>query len=520
MPNKHEATAGSLLILVGGPANVVRVAHCMTRLRLTLADDSLVDTAAVKKVPAVLGVVEGHPYQIILGPGAVTKVAAQFKSKVGVAAEASPDDSPVSSGAEALAARGDQIKAAQKARNDTPLKNATRKVANIFVPLIPALIGAGIILSLRGLLLNWHTAGGAPGWVGTILPGLTVIGSAFFAYLAIFAGYNSAKEFGGTPVLGGAVASIIVLPAVADISYTLPLVGEVQLSPGQGGVIGAIFAAGLCAWIERMLRGRVPDAIDILVTPTLALLLSGLATIYVFMLVAGEISDGIGAGALWLLKYSGVAAGFVLGGLFLPLVMLGLHQALIPIHTTLIEQLGFTPLLTILAMAGAGQVGAAIAVYTKLRKNRSIRTTIKGALPVGVLGVGEPLIYGVSLPLGRPFVTACLGGAVGGAVAGAFDQFVAPFGATAIGPSGLALLPLLDSDEGQGYAVLAYVVALLSGYIAGFVISYFWGFPPALMEEHNRDNDEYEHVPLMEADSVDATSADRPAGHSEVSSRT
>lgn len=311
------------------------------------------------------------------------------------------------------------MKAAQKARNDTPWKNAIRKIANIFVPMIPALIGAGIILAIRGLLLNWHTSGGAPGWVETILPGLTVIGSAFFTYLAVFAGYNSAKEFGGTPILGGAAAAIIVLPAVADISYQMPFVGEVQLSPGQGGVIGAILAAGLCASIERFLRGRIPDAIDILVTPTIALLVSGLATIYIFMFVAGEIAAGIGAGAVWLLKYSGVAAGFILGGLFLPLVMLGLHQALIPIHATLIEQLGFTPLLTILAMAGAGQVGAAIAVYMKLKKNQSIRMTIKGAMPVGILGVGEPLIYGVSLPLGRPFITACFGGAVGGAVVGA-----------------------------------------------------------------------------------------------------
>lgn len=508
MSDKHEAIAGFLLIPIGGPANVETIANCMTRLRLTLIDVSVVDTEAVKAVPGVLGVVEGQTYQIILGPGTVTKVAEHLQRKVDAAQERSQADPASKSDAQALAARGAQMKATQKARNDTPLKNATRKIANIFVPMIPALIGAGIILSIRGLLLNWNTAGGAPGWVGAILPSLTVIGSAFFAYLAIFAGYNAAKEFGGTPVLGGAVASIIVLPAVADISYTLPLFGEVELSPGQGGVIGAIFAAGLCAWIERLLRGKVPDAIDVLVTPTVALLVSGLATIYVFMFVAGEISTAIGVGAVWLLKYSGVAAGFVLGGLFLPLVMLGLHQALIPIHATLIEQLGFTPLLTILAMAGAGQVGAAVAVYIKLKKNQSIRTTIKGAMPVGLLGVGEPLIYGVSLPLGRPFVTACLGGAVGGAVAGAFDQFVAPFGATAIGPSGLALLPLLESDRGQGYAILAYAVGLVSGYIAGFAISYFWGFPPELMEEHNRGDDDYDQVPFL--DEEPASESSRP----------
>lgn len=121
--------------------------------------------------------------------------------------------------------------------------------------------------------------------------------------------------------------------------------------------------------------------------------------------------------------------------------MLGLHQALIPIHTTLIEQQGYTVLLPILAMAGAGQVGAAAAVYLRLPRNRSIRATIKSALPAGFLGVGEPLIYGVSLPLGRPFVTACIGGAAGGAFLGLSNQLGLAFGSTAIGPSGWALFP-------------------------------------------------------------------------------
>lgn len=481
MADKSLATAQALLPLLGGASNIAAVENCMTRMRVTPVDPGLIDVAAVKKVPGVLGVVEDDTFQIVLGPGAVTKVTTAFRGLL----EASGHD------AKALADKGASIKAAQKERNNTPFKNLLRKIANIFVPLIPALIGAGLVAAIRGLLNNWVTAGGAPGWVESILPSLTVIGGAFFAYLAIFAGINAAKEFGGTPALGGAVAAIIVFPGVADVHYSLPGFGQVELSPGQGGVIGAILAAALCAWIERMLRGRIPDAIDILVTPTIALLVSGLATIYVFMFVADWIATGIGNGADWLLEHSGVAAGFILGGLFLPLVMLGLHQALIPIHMALIEQSGYTSLLTILAMAGAGQVGASIAVYLKLRKNRALRDTIKGATPVGILGVGEPLIYGVTLPLGRPFITACLGGAVGGAVAGAFNQFVAPFGATAIGPSGWALLPLVDSSKGQGYAIMAYVIGLVAGYVAGFLFTYFFGFTPELLEEHNRDDDEF-----------------------------
>jgi sucrose PTS system EIIBCA or EIIBC component len=264
----------------------------------------------------------------------------------------------------------------------------------------------------------------------------------------------------------------------------------VQLAPGMGGVLGAIGGAALCSAIERALRGKIPDAIDILVTPTIALLVSGLAMIYGIMFVAGEISNAIGSAANWLLEASGLLAGFVLGGLFLPLVMLGLHQALIPIHATLIEQNGYTILLPILAMAGAGQVGAAAAVYLKLPKNRNMRSTVKGALPVGILGVGEPLIYAVSLPLGRPFITACLGGSVGGAVVGGFAQFVDPIGASAIGPSGWALIPLVTGPGGQGYSIMVYMIGLFSGYLAGFFLTMAFGFTSEIIEEHNVSDDE------------------------------
>lgn len=230
-----------------------------------------------------------------------------------------------------------------------------------------------------------------------LVPALAAIASGFMSLIAVFVGHNTAKEFGGTPVLGGAVAAIIVYAGVAKVTAF----GQ-QLSPGQGGVLGALGAALLAVQIEKWCRRHVPEALDVLVTPTVTVLLSGLVTLFGLMFVAGEVATAIGTCATWLLAHGGAAAGFLLGGLFLPLVMLGLHQALIPIHTTLIEQQGYTVLLPILAMAGAGQVGAALAVYFRLPGNRSIRTTIRSALPAGLLGVGEPLIYGVSLPLGRP----------------------------------------------------------------------------------------------------------------------
>ncbi|MFZ4299270.1 PTS transporter subunit EIIC [Streptomyces cinereoruber] len=471
--DKNRAVAAAILPLVGGAGNITSVAHCMTRLRLGLRDRSLVRDDELKALPAVMGVVEDDTYQIVLGPGTVARVTPEFEALV---AEA-PAAPPATPSADDLAAQGAAIRAARKARNQTPFKLFLRRIANIFVPLIPALIGCGIIAGLNGLLINL-------GWLPGVTPALAAIASGFMALIAVFVGFNTAKEFGGTPILGGAVAAIIVFPGVAKVDAF----GQ-TLSPGQGGVLGALGAAVLAVYVEKWCRRWVPESLDVLVTPTLTVLVSGLVTIFGLMFVAGEVSNAIGEFADWLLVHAGAGAGFVLGGLFLPLVMLGLHQALIPIHTTLIEQQGYTVLLPILAMAGAGQVGAAMAVYLKLPRNGSIRRTIKSALPAGFLGVGEPLIYGVSLPLGRPFVTACVGGAFGGGFVGLFSMLGTKVGSTAIGPSGWALFPLLDGDKGLGRTIAIYAGGLLTGYLAGFVATYVWGFGARLLEEFDVDTD-------------------------------
>lgn len=495
--DKNRATAAAILPLVGGPDNILSIAHCMTRLRITLRDRSLVQDEALRALPAVMGVVEDDTYQIVLGPGTVARVTPEFEALVAEGRSAAPAPAapatPHTVTADELAAQGAAIKNARKAKNSTPFKLFLRRIANIFVPLIPALIGCGIIAGLGGFLTNM-------GWVPAVVPALAAMASGFMSLIAVFVGYNTAKEFGGTAILGGAVAAIIVFPGVAKIDAF----GQ-QLSPGQGGVLGALAAALLAVQVEKWCRKWVPEALDVLVTPTLTVLISGLVTIFGLMFVAGEVSSAIGTFATWLLATGGAFAGLVLGGLFLPLVMLGLHQALIPIHTTLIEQTGYTVLLPILAMAGAGQVGAAIAVYYKLPRNRSIRATIKSALPAGFLGVGEPLIYGVSLPLGRPFVTACMGGAAGGAFVGLFNQLGTGFGSTAIGPSGWALFPLLDGKSGMGMTIAIYAGGLAVGYLVGFAATYFFGFTRQMLTEFNAAPDG------EPAQARDAESAKEPA---------
>ncbi|GAO05738.1 PTS transporter subunit EIIC [Streptomyces lydicamycinicus] len=505
--DKNRAIAAALLPLVGGAGNLTSIAHCMTRLRLGIQDRSLVQDEALKALPAVMGVVEDDTYQIVLGPGTVARVTPEFERLVAEsrgtppvpepeAAAPAPATAPAgappaptppatagapasdaSTTADELAAHGAALKARQKSRNATPVKLFLRRIANIFVPLIPALIGCGIIAGINGLLTNL-------GQLPSVVPALAAMASGFMSLIAVFVGYNTAKEFGGTPILGGAVAAVIVFPGVTHISAF-----SQHLSPGQGGVLGALAAALLAVQVEKQCRKAVPEALDVLVTPTVTVLVTGLVTLFGLMYVAGEVATAIGTGANWLLAHGGAFAGLVLGGLFLPLVMLGLHQALIPLHTTLIEQQGYTVLLPILAMAGAGQVGAAIAVYLRLPRNRSIRRTIKSALPAGFLGVGEPLIYGVSLPLGRPFITACLGGGAGGAFVGLFNQLGDAVGSTAIGPSGWALFPLVKGNQPLATTLVVYALGLAVGYLVGFLATYFFGFGKQLRTELNADPD-------------------------------
>lgn len=470
---KEEKLAKDIYSQVGGMSNVGNVINCMTRVRLDIKDYDQVDIENLKKVDGVLGVVEDDTLQIVLGPGIVTKVANEMSQmKKGRPAEV--DSSGVNSGKAEAERKAAATKSEQKKRNNTPFKRALKSIANIFVPLIPAFVGAGIIGGIASVFQNMMTAGIIEGeaWLYSIMV-LNIIKSGLFGYLNIYIGINAAKVFGATEGLGGVVAGIIYLTGMTP-ELPLPNIFTGQpLAAGQGGVIGVVLAVWLLSIVEKNLRKVVPNSLDVIVTPTIALLVIGLITIFLIMPIAGFISTSLVGAITWVLNVGGAFAGFVLGATFLPMVMFGLHQILTPIHIEMIASQGSTLLLPILAMAGAGQVGAAMALWAKCRKNKQLTNMIKGSLPVGILGIGEPLIYAVTLPLGRPFITACIGGGIGGAVIG----LIGGVGATAIGPSGVALIPLIADGLWWGY-----VLGLLAAYAGGFVATYFFGVPAEAME--------------------------------------
>ncbi|MBO0603420.1 PTS transporter subunit EIIC [Sporosarcina sp. E16_3] len=449
---KEERMAQDIFANIGGKENIQRLSHCMTRLRLALKDDSKVNVDALKKVDGVMGVIEDDTLQIVVGPGTVNKVAAEMSKVTGLAIgeEADPDDNDLT-----FSEKAARNQANLKAKNKTPLKMLLRRIGNIFIPLIPGLVASGLINGAANFAKN---AGVDP--TQTWMQILLLLGSGIFMYLAILVGWNTAREFGGSPVLGAIAGAFLFNPALADIT----IYGE-ALVVGRGGLFGVIFAAWLMTWVEKRVRSVMPGSIDIIFTPLITVLAVGFFSLYAVVPVAGVLSDGITSGINVVLDVGGVAAGAVLAGFFLPLVMVGLHHGLTPIHLELINTVGYTALLPILAMAGAGQVGAAIAIFVKT-KNKRLRTIIKGALPVGFLGIGEPLLYGVTLPLGRPFLTACMGAAVGGAF-----QAVMKVAASGIGVSGISLIPLIADNK-----FLFYFLGLVIAYTFGFLFTYLFGF--------------------------------------------
>ena len=477
MADKYSTLGQEIYANIGGPNNVESMYHCMTRLRIKIRDNSKVDIAGLKNIDGVLGVVDADTLEIVLGSGVNAKVAQDMVSQVGVKEnEEFPTNvtNDYQSEKSEVQAKAAEVHAQHKAQlKQTWWRKALGHISAIFIPLIPAFIGAGLISGVAGILKNMLTVKMLPASWALGVTILSMISSALFSYLNIYVGINTAKEFGATPGLGGIIGGVVLLPGiVAPVTIPNFLDGK-PLAAGQGGIIGVLFAVWILSYVEKWFHKHIADSVDIIFTPFLTVLIMGLFTVFVVMPIAGWISNSLVGAINWVLNVGGPVAGFLLGLFFLPMVMLGLHQILTPIHLEMIQKMGYTPLLPILAMAGAGQVGAAIALWVKCRKNKELVRLIKGALPVGILGVGEPLIYGVTLPLGRPFITACIGGGIGGAVVASFGHV----GAIAIGPSGVALIPLIANNMWWGY-----VIGLLCAYDGGFVATYFWGVPKTAME--------------------------------------
>ena len=462
----------AILQAVGGAQNVAVCGNCMTRLRLTLHDQTLVQQAELKSLPGVLGVVNSDDQlQVILGPGKAQTAAEMMNLLL------ASGDQTAAPELKALAAENKQQ---QKARQNSGVHQFLAKFATIFTPLIPGFIAAGMLLGIATLLeqiFQLNSAGEHNALLVQAVGYMKIFSKGLFTFLSILIGYNAQKAFGGSGVNGAIIASLFLLGYQPDatVGYYSGIDNffGMVIDP-RGSIIGVLMAAIAGAWIERQIRKWMPDNLDMILTSMLTLLITGALTFVVIMPIGGELFKAMS----WLfIHLNGNPFGCaILAGLFLLAVMFGIHQGFIPVYFALMDAQGFNSLFPILAMAGAGQVGAALALYFRSQQGSLLRAQVKGAIIPGFLGVGEPLIYGVTLPRVKPFITACIGGAVGGFFIGLVAWLGLPVGLnTVFGPSGLVSLPLMTSAQGIFAGMAVYAAGMAIAWIAGFAATWLFG---------------------------------------------
>lgn len=349
-------------------------------------------------------------------------------------------------------------------------------IGEIFAPLIPGAVVAGLcagFASFIAVIQPDYTQNAALSVLHSLL---NLINVSLLSYLTAWIGYSAAEKFGATPVLGGMLGLITLLGDIDKISQSLGLYnGEEPLNSilcvGRGGVIAALLGAYLLSKIEGALQKRTHNSLSSILIPLFSMLISTAVYIFIIMPVAGFLSQGL----CWLIEQFimsrylvvRIIAGAMSAALFLPLVALGMHMGLVAIYAVQLEQMGYITLYPALAMAGAGQVGACFALLFIAGDNTYLKNLIRTGIPAGICGVGQPLIYGVTLPLGKPFVTAGIGAMFGGAYVVAMQVAAATWG-----PSGiLAVFIMTAGPNGPVHDMIHYVIGLLISAVAGFLIT-------------------------------------------------
>ena len=456
-----EELSKSIVEQVGGAENIASAVNCMTRLRITVRDDAAIRADGLKALPGVLAVIhrQANYVEVVVGPGKSRRCMDALRAM------------GIRSGANASAA-------AVPDASDGRIKRAMRLFGQIFAPLIPGIIVSGLCAGVAALIAQL-----APGYaddpaLSVTYQLLTGINAAFMTYLSAWAGYRAAEAFGGTPVLGGMIGMFTTLDNVNAISKVLGWYNDAQplnaiLRSGRGGLIAALIGVWIMCRLETMIRKRMPEALDTVFTPLLTLLFALVPYVLIIMPCIGVISTGlcrlVGAVALNQSPLVRMLAGFLGASLFLPMVAMGMHHGLIALYAVQLETFGYVTLYPALAMAGAGQIGAALAIAVKARRvgNHRLCGVINGALPAAILGVGEPLIYGVTLPLGRPFVTAGLGAGFGGAFV-----MLMEVASTTWGPSGvLGAFVMTEGPRGALPSVACYLIGLAISCVIAFFVT-------------------------------------------------
>lgn len=439
----------SLLPLLGGRENIASAAHCATRLRLVLVDDAKADTAAIGKLDGVKGCFRNAgQLQVIFGTGVVNKVYAAFIREAGISETSKSEAADIA------------------ARKLNPFQRIARLLSNIFVPIIPAIVASGLLMGLLGMVKTY-------GWVNpdnALYIMLDMCSSAAFIILPILIGFTAAREFGGNPFLGATLGGILTHPAltnawgVAAGFHTMNFFGiEVAMIGYQGTVFPVLLAVWFMSMLEKQLRRVIPDALDLILTPFLTVIIAGFVALLVIGPAGRMLGDGISFVLSTLIAHAGWLAGLVFGGLYSVIVITGVHHSFHAIEAGLLGNpaIGVNFLLPIWAMANVAQGGACLAVWFKT-KDVKIKAI---SLPSGfsaLLGITEAAIFGINLRFMKPFIAGLIGGALGGAWVVSVHVYM-----TAVGLTGLPGMAIV-----QASSLLNYAIGMVIAFSSAFVISY------------------------------------------------
>lgn len=449
----YETIARALIPLLGGKENIASAAHCATRLRLVLEEDSKADQKAIEQVEGVKGCFRNAgQIQIIFGTGVVNQVYAAFIAVTGLG-ETSKSDA-----------------ATLAARKLNPFQRIARLLSNIFVPIIPAIVASGLLMGLLGMVKTY-------GWADSsnaLYIMLDMCSSAAFIILPILIGFTAAREFGANPYLGATLGGILTHPAltnawgVAAGFHTMNFFGmDIAMIGYQGTVFPVLLAVWFMSVVEKQLRRVVPNALDLILTPFLTVIISGFIALLIIGPAGRALGDGISFVLRTLIDHAGWMAGLVFGGTYSIIVITGIHHSFHAIEAGLLGNptIGVNFLLPIWSMANVAQGGACLAVWFKTRDAK-----IKAiAIPSGfsaLLGITEAAIFGINLRFVKPFIAALIGGALGGAFVVASHVSMTAVGLT--GFPGMAIVKpglLLNYLIGMAIAFgVAFILSLLLKY--------------------------------------------------------
>ena len=444
---KYQQTLDKLFEVVGGKDNIKNYEHCATRLRIILKDDSKVDKAKAEEIPESKGYFfNTGQHQFIFGTGKVNAVYADLQSVMG------DNDSNESSGD----FKDDVYK------NLNPVQRVIRTLADILVPLIPALVTTGLLMGIRGLLLE---LGVEIGDTGLALFGMLT--DTAFAFLPVLIAFSATRKFGGNPIIGIVVGLMMVAPQlpnawdVAGGNAEAMTVFGIDLVGYQGSIIPAIIAGWMISKLEKSLRKVVPEMMDLVVTPFISLTVTITVMLFILGPILQTVEHGVIESIIFLIE-APLGIGYVIYAAFQQLLVItGLHHSLSIIEINLLNDTGQNVLNTLGTASMAGQFGAAIATAL-LMKNKIKRSNALSSTASTLFGITEPLLFGVNLRHFRIFVSGMIGGAAGGLV-------TSLLGLAGTG-MGITFVPGLLLYTSSFWMLAQYLIVIAVAFAVGFVL--------------------------------------------------